>query len=62
MQNNDLPILILSALIIIGFGLIFLAWMIWPPAANSNVMSMMVGAIVSGYGQVIGYWFYRPKA
>lgn len=50
-------ILIISAIVIFGFGGVLLAWMVIPPKGNANVLSLMTGALCSGYGTVLGYWF-----
>lgn len=58
MPTNQIAMLAITALVVIGFGCIFIAWMVWPPHADqSNVISALVGALTSGYLQVIGYWF-----
>jgi hypothetical protein len=58
MPTNQIAMLAITALVVIGFGCIFIVWMIWPPVASqSNVISALVGALTSGYLQVIGYWF-----
>lgn len=49
--------LIISGIVILGFGAVLLAWMFIPIKSNSNVLSLLTGALCSGYGQVIGYWF-----
>lgn len=48
---------ILSAIVVLGFGGVLIAWMVWPPTAHSDVLSALVGALAAGYGQVISSWF-----
>jgi uncharacterized protein YggT (Ycf19 family) len=58
MPTNQIAMLAITALVVIGFGCVFIAWMVWPPeAAQSNVISALVGALTTGYLQVINYWF-----
>jgi hypothetical protein len=63
MTTDKIAMLAITALVVIGFGCIFIAWMVWPPqAAQSNVASALVGAITTGYIQVINYWFSNRSA
>lgn len=62
MSTDKLAILILSAAIVLGFGGVVIAWMIYPPKADqSNILSALIGALAFGYGQVINYWFRSDK-
>jgi hypothetical protein len=51
--------LVISAIVVIGFGSIVIAFLQLPavPNAQSNFVSMLIGALISGYLQVIHYWF-----
>jgi hypothetical protein len=59
MSTNEIARLVLSVVIVFGFGGVLIAWMIWPPNEHSNVLSALVGALGAGYIQVINYWFTR---
>jgi hypothetical protein len=49
--------IILSSIIVLGFGGVLIAWMLYPPHEQSNIMSALTGALAAGYLQVINYWF-----
>jgi hypothetical protein len=51
--------LILSGIVVFGFGFVLMLWMIWPPIKHSDVLSALVGALAAGYLQVINFWFQR---
>lgn len=54
MTPRDIAILILSAIIVFGFlGGVIVAWMVFPPAEQSNMLSSLTGALGAGYLQVI---------
>jgi hypothetical protein len=60
MQANQTAILILSAVIVLGFGGVAIAWMVaLPHTENRDIIMLIVGALATGYGQVIGYWFAK---
>lgn len=40
---------------------LLIAWMVFPPAEQSNMLSALTGALGAGYLQVINYWFSKPK-
>jgi hypothetical protein len=62
MENQDkTATLILSAIVVFGFGGVLMIWMMFPPTSHSDVLSALVGALAAGYLQVINYWFQRPK-
>ncbi len=61
MTTRDIAILILSAIIVFGFGGVLVAWMVFPPAEQSNMLSALTGSLGAGYLQVINYWFSKPK-
>lgn len=52
---------ILSSIVVLGFGGVLIAWMIWPPTAHSDVLSALVGALGAGYLQVLNYWFTKAS-
>lgn len=58
MSADKLAVLIISAIVILGFGGVVISWMIYPPKTD-NLLAALIGALTSGYGQVIFYWF-RP--
>jgi hypothetical protein len=59
MSTDKLAQVIISAIVVLGFGGVLVAWMIWPPqaAASSNLLSGLTGALGAGYIQVINFWF-----
>jgi hypothetical protein len=62
MSADTIIKLILSAIIILGFGGVLIVYMMLPTtaAAQSNVAAVLLGALSGGYGTVIHYWF-SPK-
>jgi VIT1/CCC1 family predicted Fe2+/Mn2+ transporter len=61
MSADRLAILILSAIVVLGFGGVLIAWMVFPPKTDSNLLSALTGALAAGYLQVINYWFRSNK-
>jgi hypothetical protein len=61
MTPRDIAILVLSAIIVFGFGRVLIAWIIYPPQTHSDLMSAMIATLGAGYLQVINYWFSKPK-
>jgi hypothetical protein len=59
MNTDSLVLLILSAIIVLGFGSVVLLWGFFPPQGNANVLSVLTGALAAGYVQVIAHWFKR---
>lgn len=61
MTVDKAALLALSGIIIVGFGCVLIAWMVYPPKADSNLLAGLTGALGAGYLQVINYWFTKPK-
>jgi hypothetical protein len=59
--SEKLTMLIISAIVVIGFGGVLLAWMAFPPRADSDLLAGLTGALAAGYLQVINYWFTKAK-
>lgn len=59
MSTELIARLAISALVIVGFGGVLIAWMIWPPKQDSTMLASMVGALVSGYALVLTSWFKK---
>jgi hypothetical protein len=62
MESDKIAMLVLSGIVVLGFGSVLIAWMIFPPQSNSNLLSAMVGSLAAGYMQVISYWFSKARA
>ena len=62
MDGDKIAMLVLTVFVVFGFGMVLVAWMIWPPATHSDVLSALVGALAAGYLQVIGYWFTKKTS
>jgi hypothetical protein len=63
MNPNDVARYILAAIVVIGFCVIGVVWMLVPEhAANKDVLMLIVGSFCTGYGTVIGYFFSRREA
>ncbi len=60
MSIETLARLILSAIIVLGFGSVLSAYIIWPPDKNELVASMLT-VLGVGYTTVIYYWFTRTE-
>lgn len=59
-NTNQIAMLVISGLVVLGFGGVLIGWMFHPPAADgSNMLSAMIGALAGGYLQVINYWFKK---
>jgi CHASE2 domain-containing sensor protein len=57
-STNQTAMLIISAIVILGFGGVVIAWLMNPPAADqSNILAGMMGVLGSGYMLVMNYWF-----
>lgn len=59
MSPQTITRLVISAIVVIGFGSVVIVFLQLPavPNAQSNLVSMLLGALVSGYLQVIHFWF-----
>jgi hypothetical protein len=62
MTTDKIAQLVISAIVVIGFGLVIVGWLVWPPQSqgNSNLLSGLTGALCAGYVQVVNYWFRNP--
>lgn len=64
MTSQQTAQVVISGIVVISFTAIVVAWMAFPPHAESqasNILSVVVGALAAGYGTVINFWFTRPK-
>lgn len=61
MTTEKLTMLIISGIVVLGFGGVSLAWMWLPHAPDDKVTPLLIGALIGGYLQVINYWFTKPK-
>lgn len=58
----ELARLILSGIIVLGFGAVILGWMYSPPpAANSNTLTALSTSLGAGYLIVLN-WYFGPSA
>lgn len=48
---------IITAIVVLGFGGVLIAWIIWPPAAHSDILSGLAGVLGSGHLLVLNHWF-----
>ncbi len=62
MTSDKVALLILSAIIVFGFGGVLVVWMFYPPQGDSNLFAGLTGALAAGYLQVIGYWFNKKDS
>lgn len=51
--------MIITAIVVLGFGGVLIAWIIWPPTegTNSTILAGLAGVLGSGYLLVLNYWF-----
>ena len=50
--------IILSAVIILGFGGVLIMWFVWPPdEKDRTILAALATALCTGYLQVVNYWF-----
>lgn len=61
MSTEKMTMLIISGIVVLGFGGVLLAWMWAPHAADDKVIPLLIGALTAGYLQVINYWFSKAK-
>lgn len=61
MSTDKLTMLILSAIVTLGFGGVLIAWMVYPPHDNSTILAALTTALGTGYLRVIDYWFTSIK-
>lgn len=59
--TEKLTMLIISGVVVLGFGSVLLAWMAFPPKDQSQLLAGLTGALAAGYLQVINYWFTKTK-
>ncbi len=57
MSPLDTARLIITAIVVLGFGGVLIAWIIYPPHETSNLMSALVSTVGAGYLLVLNYWF-----
>ena len=61
MTPETLSRLILSGIVVLGFGGVMSAYIIWPPQENA-LIAAMIGVLGSGYLNVLGWWFSKSEA
>ncbi|WP_157783649.1 hypothetical protein [Bradyrhizobium liaoningense] len=49
--------MIITAIVVLGFGGVLIAWIIFPPATHSDILSGLAGVLGSGYLLVLNHWF-----
>jgi hypothetical protein len=59
MTTDKIAQIIISAIVVLGFGGVLVAWMVAPPhtGEGSNMLTALTTALGTGYLQVINYWF-----
>ncbi len=60
MTTEKLTMLVISGLVVLGFGCVLVGWM-WLHSVDDKVTPLLIGALTGGYLQVINYWFTKPK-
>lgn len=62
MNPQDTVRAILAGIVVIGFCVIGVVWMMVPEhTANKDVLMLIVGSFCTGYGTVMGYFFSRKE-
>ena len=63
MKPEEVTRLALAAMVVIGFSAVAIGWMYAPerPAANKDILLLIVGSLCTGYGTVLGYFFSRER-
>jgi len=52
--------LVISAIVVLGFGGVLVAWMVWPPGPeNVTILASLTTALGTGYLQVLNFYFMR---
>lgn len=64
MNPETLARVIITAIVVLGFGGVLIAWIVNPPveAGNSTILAGMVGVLGSGYLNVLTWWFSKPES
>lgn len=57
MQNDKTTMLVLSGIVVLTFGGVLVAWMIYPPKDQGQLLAGLTGALAAGYITVLNYWF-----
>lgn len=57
MNPNQTTLTVISGIVVLGFGGVVMAWMVWPPVVHSELLAALTAALCTGYLQVINYWF-----
>jgi sugar phosphate permease len=60
MNTETLARLILSGIVVLGFGGVMSVYIIWPPAENT-LIAAMIGVLGSGYLLVLNWWFSKSS-
>ena len=63
MKPEEITRLALAAVVIVGFSAVAIGWMYAPerPAANKDILLLIVGSLCTGYGSVLQYFFSRER-
>lgn len=61
MTSKEIARLVISAIVVFGFGGVLIAWMIYPPKESTTIIAALATALGTGYLQVINYYFMREK-
>ncbi len=63
MNPQEIARLALSVVVVMGFGVVLLGWMIWTPTETSSVgvLAGLTGSLGTGYVQVLSYWFSKAS-
>jgi hypothetical protein len=57
--NKEIAMLVISAIVVLGFGGVLVAWMMFPPKENTVILASLTTALGTGYLQVLNYYFMR---
>lgn len=57
MTTDKTAQIVISAIIVCAFVGVTVGWIAHPPQIeNSQILSLLTGALISAFGQVISYW------
>jgi hypothetical protein len=60
MKPDDIARYVLAALVVLGFSGVALGFIVTPKeAANRDIIMLVVGALCTGYGTVLAWFFPR---
>jgi hypothetical protein len=62
MKDDKTVVLIISAIVILGFGGVLIGWMLFPPSKDASpLLAALTTALGTGYLRVIEYYFGKSK-